>query len=83
MGGIIDWKKKNNSLLNPYTLTSVFILSVVLLLHFLSCWWGEFIQPPRASLVRDHFLYSCNLNVIQGWYCEKKLAASHSFASKS
>ena len=34
-------------------------------MHFLGCWQGEFVQQSRASLVDDHSLYSCDLNV---WY---------------
>ena len=30
---------------------------------FHKCWQGEFGYLSRASLVRDHFLYSCDLNV--------------------
>ena len=45
------------------TLTSVCIISILFSIHFLWCWQGEFVQWSRASLVGDHFLYSCDLNV--------------------
>ena len=32
-------------------------------MHILVCWQGEFVQKSRASLVDDHSLYSCDLNV--------------------
>ena len=32
-------------------------------MQFLGCWQGEFVQQSRASLVDDHSLYSCDLNV--------------------
>ena len=44
-----------------YTLASACIFSVLLPMHFLECWQGEFVKPSRASLVGDHFLYSCSL----------------------
>ena len=46
-----------------YTLTSECIFFILFFIHFLSCWWGEFVQQSRAPLVDDHFLYSCDLNV--------------------
>ena len=33
------------------------------LYKFPNCWQGEFVQQSRASLVGEHFLYSCDLNV--------------------
>ena len=45
-----------------YTLTSILIFSLLFSIHFLKCWQGEFIQQSR-TLVGDHFLYSCGLNV--------------------
>ena len=30
----------------------------------------------------DHFLYSHDLKMIQGWYCKEKLDAGHSWGSK-
>ena len=44
-----------------YTLASACIFPVLLPIHFLECWQGEFVKPSRASLVGDHFLYSCSL----------------------
>ena len=35
----------------------------------------EVVCKSRGSLVSNHFLYSCNLNV---WYCKEILDASHS-----
>ena len=68
----------------PVTLASVFTFSIQFSINFLRCWQGELVEHSRASLVGDYFLYSswpkC---VIQGWYCNKKLDASHSLWSKS
>ena len=36
----------------------------------------------QASFVGDHFLYSHDLNVIQGGYCEEKFDAYHSQSLK-
>ena len=46
-----------------YTLTSVCIFSILFPICFLRCWQGEFVEKSRASLVGDHFLYSCDTNV--------------------
>ena len=42
------------------TLSSVCIFSILFSILFLRCWQGEFVQQ---SLVGDHFLYSCDLDV--------------------
>ena len=47
--------------LTHYTLKSVRILSLLLSIHVWRIWQGEFVQQSRASLVEDHFLYSCDL----------------------
>ena len=48
--------------LNPlHPNISMHILHTVL--HFPRCWQGEFVHQSKASLVGDHFLYSCGLNV--------------------
>ena len=39
------------------------MFSISLNIHFIRCWQGEFGYLSRASLVSDHFLYSCDLNV--------------------
>ena len=49
--------------LTLYTLTSVYIFSILFSIHFLWCWQGEFVKQSRASLVGDHFFYSHDLNV--------------------
>ena len=55
------------------TLTSVCIISILFSIHFLWCWQGEFVQRSRASLVGDHFLYSCDLNVsVSGDFVRRK-----------
>ena len=52
--------KKNLTL---YTLRSVWILSILLFIHFLGCWQGEFVYQSKASFVADHFFYSHDFNV--------------------
>ena len=47
----------------PYTLTSVYIFSILFSIHFLRCWQGEFVWQSRTFVVRDHFLYYHDLNV--------------------
>ena len=42
------------------TLTPVWIPSILFSIRFLRCWQGDFVQQ---SLVGNHFLYSCDLNV--------------------
>ena len=49
--------------LSLYSLTSVWIFSILLPRHFLGFWQGEFVQQSKASLVGDHLLYSHDLNV--------------------
>ena len=49
--------------LNLYTLTSVFIISILSPVHLLMCWQGEFVQQSRVSLGGDHFLYSHDIDV--------------------
>lgn len=49
--------------LNLYSLTLVCIFSQLFSIPFLRCWQGEFVQQSRVSLVADHRLYSCNLDV--------------------
>ena len=46
-----------------YTLTSVCILSILVSIHFLRCWQGEFVYQSREYLVCDHFFYSHNLTM--------------------
>ena len=46
-----------------YTLTSIFIFSILLSVHLLWCWQGEFVKQSRVPLVADHFLYSHDINV--------------------
>ena len=61
-----------------YTLKLVYMFSTLFSIHFLRCWQGEFVKRSRASLVHDHFLYSCDLNVwLRGDICLEKLDASH------
>ena len=50
-------------LLTLYTITSVWIFTILFSINFLICWRGEFVQQARASFVGDHFLYSCDCNV--------------------
>ena len=45
-----------------YTLTSVFIFSILFSVHFLRCWQGEFVYNQEFSLVGDHFLCSHDIN---------------------
>ena len=42
------------------TLTPVWIPSILFSIRFLRCWQGDFVQQ---SLIGNHFLYSCDLNV--------------------
>ena len=49
--------------LTLHTLTLVCILSLLICLHFLRCWQGEFVQQSRASSVDDLSLHSRDLNV--------------------
>ena len=51
--------------LHPYTLAAVCILSVLLSLHFLQYWQGEYTKQSKASKAGDHFLYSHDPN---GWF---------------
>ena len=44
--------------LHPYTLAAVCIFSVLLSLHFLWYWQGEYTKQSKASEAGDHFLYS-------------------------
>ena len=39
------------------------LFSILLFIHFLKCWQGEFVYQSNASFVSDHFLYSHDLNV--------------------
>ena len=45
------------------TLTSGCIFSILFSIYFLRGWQGEFVQQSRASIVGDHFLHSCDVNV--------------------
>ena len=57
---------------------SIFIFSILLLIHFLRCLQGEVVYQSRASLVWDHLLHSCLFFMFDpGVFCEKKLDASH------
>ena len=58
---LLSTKKRN--LLTLYTLTSVCIFSILLTIHSLWYWKGEFVQQSWNSSVDGHFLYSYNLNV--------------------
>ena len=49
--------------LTLHTLTLVCIFSLLICLHFLRCWQGEFVQQSRASSVDDLSLHSRDLNV--------------------
>ena len=49
--------------LTLYTLRSECIFSILFSIHFLRRRQGEFVYQSRASLVGDHFLPSCDLNV--------------------
>ena len=62
------------------TLKQVFLFSILLALHFLMCWQGEFVLQSRASLAGDHFPYSHDLKwMIQQYYnCKEKLDAGYS-----
>ena len=51
-------------------------------LHFLRCWWGEFVKQSRAFIVSGQFLYSNDKCLTQGWYCMEKLDTNHSSESK-
>ena len=55
------------------TLTLVCIFSILFSLHFLRCWQGEFVQQARTSLVRDHFLCSCDHDVWFGGDIVRKM----------
>ena len=44
-----------------YTLTSVYMFSILLLLYFPFYWQGEFVEQSRVSLVGDHFHHSFDL----------------------
>ena len=48
--------------LTLYTLTSVYIFSILFLIYFLRCWQGEFVKQSRVPFIVDHFSYSCDLN---------------------
>ena len=75
----VTWSLLHNVILTIYTLTSVFRFSILLSIHFLRCWKGEFVQQSIAYLVGDHFLYSHDLKwIIQQYYCKEKLDAGHS-----
>ena len=41
----------------------MFIFSILLSVHLLWCWQGEFVKQSRVPLVADHFLYSHDINV--------------------
>ena len=61
------------SLLGLIAPASVCIFSVLVSIHFLRCWQGEFVKQSRASFVGDHFLDSRDLNVwCRGDYCKEK-----------
>ena len=49
--------------LTLHTLTLVCLFSLLICLHFLRCWQGEFVQQSRASSVDDLSLHSRDLNV--------------------
>ena len=49
--------------LSFYSLTSVWIFSMLLPRHFQGFWQGEFVQQWRAFLIDDHLLYPHDLNV--------------------
>ena len=49
--------------LNLYTVTSVWIFSILLPRHFLRFWQGEFVQQSRDFLVSVLLLYSQDFNV--------------------
>ena len=51
-------------ILTIYTLISVCIFSILFSIHFLRCWQGEFVYRSKASFVDNHFLYSCDLNIL-------------------
>ena len=52
----------NSSLLILYSLTSVYVFSLLFSIHFLRCWQGEFVLQSGASLVGYHFL--CDSGVL-------------------
>ena len=57
---------------------SIFIFSILLLIHFLRCLQGEVVYQSRASLVWDHLLHSCLFFMFDPRvFCKKKLDASH------
>ena len=64
-GGILSWKAL--APITLHSLTSVYIFSILSSICFLRCWQGEFVEQSIASLVGDHFLYSCDPNV---WFRE-------------
>ena len=41
----------------------MFIFSILLSVHLLWCWQGEFVKQSRVPLVADHFLYSHDISV--------------------
>lgn len=49
---------------------------------FLKWWQGECASQSRESLVGDHFLYLCDLCLMQGYYCKEKFSVGHSKRSK-
>ena len=59
--GSNNWPKPK--LLTLYTLTSVWIFSILIFIHFLSCWPGEFVCQSKGSFPSDQFLFSHDLNV--------------------
>ena len=60
---VLVWLICIPSELTLYTPTSPCIFTVLFSIPFLKYWQGEFVQQSRASLVCDHFLYSCDGNV--------------------
>ena len=84
-----EWNSRNQVLLKwseglftLYTLTSACIFSILLFIHFLRCWQGEFVHQSKASkkasLVGDHFLYSHDLNVWSRVILYGEIDVSHS-----
>ena len=49
--------------LTRYTLTSVWIFSILFFIHFLRCWQGEFVCQSKGSFLGDHFHYFHDHNV--------------------
>ena len=62
---IFTYLKRHNGIrsFNPIQTNIRCIFSILLFIHFLRYWQGEFVYQSKASSVGDHFLYSNDLYV--------------------